>query len=81
MLYNYMISQQIHIYKHALSHTIILHQHVAATLMTINRVLYNNNAIGIQITVQNCMLRPLKTTFNIIKRILCSQYLLCLHYC
>jgi len=64
------MNQQMHIYKYVKSH-IILHQHVPATLMTINKVLYNNNTIGIQIPVQKCMLRPLTITFNILKRILC----------
>lgn len=60
------MSQQTHIYKCVQSH-IILHQHVSATLMTINRVLCNNNTIGVQITVQKCMLRPLTFTFYILK--------------
>jgi len=66
MLYTYIMKQQMHIYKYVQSY-IILHQHVSATLMTINRVLYNSNTIGIQITVQKCMLRPLTITFNILK--------------
>jgi hypothetical protein len=71
MLYTYIMKQQMHIYKYVQSH-IILHQHVLATLMTINRVLYNNNTIGTLVTVQKCMLRPLTITFNILKQILCS---------
>jgi len=71
MLYAYIMNHQMHIYKYVQSH-VILHQHVLATFMIINSVLYNNNTIGIQITVQKCMLRPLTITFNILKRILCS---------
>jgi len=71
MLYTYIMNQQMHIYKYVQLH-IILHQHVSVTLMTINRVLYNCNTIGIQITVQKCMLRPLTITFNILKQISCS---------
>ena len=69
--YTHTMNRQMHIYKYVQSY-IILHQHVSATLMTINRVLYNSNTIGIQITVQKCMLRPLTITFNILKWISCS---------
>ena len=53
MLYTYITNQQMHIYKYVQLQNIILHQHVSTTLMTIDSVSYNNNTIGIQITVQN----------------------------
>jgi len=40
-----------HIYKYALVHTTILHQYVSATLVTIIRVYYKNDIIGIKINV------------------------------
>jgi len=34
MLYNYIINQQMHIYKHVQSHNITLHHHVPVTAAT-----------------------------------------------
>jgi hypothetical protein len=41
-----------HIHKYVQSHTIILHQHVSVTLVTINRASHNKNTISIRIIVK-----------------------------
>jgi hypothetical protein len=53
-VYSFMISQQMHICKYVQPHTIILHQHVSVTPVTVIRMSYNKNAIIIQIIVQTC---------------------------
>ena len=51
-----MINQQTHIYKYVQSHTVILHQHISVTFLTIIKVAYNKNTIYIQIIVEKCMM-------------------------
>jgi hypothetical protein len=51
-----------HIYKYVQSQTIILHQHVSVTPLSIIRVSYDKNEIklrNIQKIFQKCMIKPL----------------------
>jgi len=46
------------------SHIVVLHQHVAVTLVTIIKVLYNKNTIHIPIIVEKCMINALNIKRN-----------------
>jgi len=47
------------------SHSIILHQHISVSPVTIIRVAYAKNTINIQISVQKYMIKPLCRTFDL----------------
>ena len=47
------------------SHSIILHQHVSVTPVTIIWVAYEKNTINIQINVQKYKIKPLCDTFQL----------------
>jgi len=53
------------ILKNVQSHSIILHQHISVTPVTIIWVAYDKNTISIQVTVQKCMIKPFAGTFQI----------------
>ena len=59
-----------HIYEYVHWHIIILQQHVLVNTVAIIRVSYNKNTVIVQIIVQKCMIKPLNTTFDILKQIL-----------
>ena len=54
------------------SHSILLRQHVSATPVTFIRVSSNKNTFSIQITARMCVITALTTTFDILKRLLCT---------
>ena len=47
------------------SHSIILHQHISVTPVTIIWVAYAKNTINIQIIVQKYMIKPFAGTFQL----------------
>jgi hypothetical protein len=49
--------------KNVQSHSIIRHQHVTVTPVTVIWVAYNKNTVNIQISVQKYMIQPLGVTF------------------
>jgi len=51
-----------HIFKYAQSHITVLRQHVSVTPVTIVMVYYNKNTINTQITVKECLIKPLDST-------------------
>ena len=54
-----------HIYNYFQSRSVILHQHVLVTTVTIIRVVYCKNTISIQITVQKCTILHFIYTSNV----------------
>jgi hypothetical protein len=81
MFYTCMIYQQMHTFKYVQAHIILQQRVSATTYCDIVRVSNNTNSINIQISVQNCMIRPLDVIFNFSVALLMAvkyQIMLCL---